>query len=66
MLAALAAIALQSLLIAALIVQRRQRRVAELAAHQQSMELAHTLRLSTVGEMTAAICTRSTSLWVRS
>jgi signal transduction histidine kinase len=55
MLAALAAIALQSLLIAALIVQRRQRRVAELAAHQQSMELAHTLRLSTVGEMTAAI-----------
>ena len=55
MLAALAAIALQSLLIAALIVQRRRRRVAELAAHQQSMELAHTLRLSTVGEMTAAI-----------
>ena len=42
MLAALLAIALQSLLIAALIVQRRRRRVAELAAHQQSMELAHT------------------------
>ena len=29
--------------------------MAELAAHQQTMELAHTLRLSTVGEMTAAI-----------
>lgn len=54
-LAALAAIALQSLLIAALIVQRRRRRAAEIASHQQSVELAHTLRLATIGEMTAAI-----------
>ena len=53
--AALAAIALQSLLIAALIVQRRQHRTAEIAARQHSVELAHSLRLATIGEMTAAI-----------
>ena len=52
---ALAAIMLQFLLIATLIVQRRRRRHAEFAAHQQSVELAHSLRLATIGEMTAAI-----------
>lgn len=54
-LAALAALAFQSLLIATLLVQRGRRRKAELAAHQQRLELAHALRLATVGEMTAAI-----------
>ncbi|MEO8303527.1 MAG: HAMP domain-containing sensor histidine kinase, partial [Betaproteobacteria bacterium] len=46
---------LQSLLIASLLVQRGRRRKAELAAQQQRVELAHALRLATVGEMTAAI-----------
>ncbi|MEO8739244.1 MAG: ATP-binding protein [Casimicrobiaceae bacterium] len=49
------AIFLQSLLIASLLVQRQRRRKAELAAQQQRVELAHALRLATVGEMTAAI-----------
>ncbi|MGH6622831.1 MAG: sensor histidine kinase, partial [Burkholderiaceae bacterium] len=53
--AALAAILLQSLLIATLVVQRKRRKQAELAAHQRSVELAHSLRLATIGEMTAAI-----------
>lgn len=52
---ALVAVALQSLLIAALFVQRRRRQRAERAELQQRLELAHSLRLATVGEMTAAI-----------
>jgi signal transduction histidine kinase len=52
---ALAAIAVQALLIATLIIQRKQRRQAEFVARQQRVELAHSLRLATVGEMTAAI-----------
>ena len=52
---ALAAIAAQALLIATLFIQHRRRRQAELAARQQRVELAHALRLATIGEMTAAI-----------
>ncbi len=52
---ALAAIAAQALLIATLFIQRKRRRQAELAARQQRVELAHSLRLATIGEMTAAI-----------
>ena len=52
---ALAAIAVQALLIAALLIQRKLRRQAVLASRQQRVELAHALRLATVGEMTAAI-----------
>ncbi len=52
---ALAAIAAQALLIATLFIQHRRRRQAELAARQQRVELAHTLRLATIGEMTAAV-----------
>src|SRR4029453_19005987 len=51
----LAAIAIQALLIATLIIQRNRRRKAEFAARQQRVELAHSLRLATIGEMTAAI-----------
>ena len=52
---ALAAFAAQALLIATLFIQRKRRRQAELAARQQRVELAHSLRLATIGEMTAAI-----------
>jgi len=52
---ALAAIAAQALLIATLFIQHRRRRQAELAARQQRVELAHALRLATIGEMTAAV-----------
>jgi signal transduction histidine kinase len=52
---ALLAIALQGVVIAALLVQRRLRRNAELAARQQLAELAHAARLATAGELTAAI-----------
>lgn len=52
---ALLAIALQAAIIAALLVQRRLRRNAELAARQQLAELAHAARRATAGELTAAI-----------
>jgi hypothetical protein len=52
---ALAALAVQALLIATLIIQRKRRRQAEHATRQQRVELAHSLRLATIGEMTAAI-----------
>ncbi len=51
----LLAIALQGVVIAALLVQRRLRRNAELAARQQFAELAHAARLATAGQLTAAI-----------
>ncbi|MEO8136437.1 MAG: ATP-binding protein [Betaproteobacteria bacterium] len=49
------ALVLQSLLIAALFIQRRRRRLAELVAQHQQLELAHAQRLAAVGEMTASI-----------
>jgi signal transduction histidine kinase len=51
----LLAIVLQGVVIAALLVQRRLRRNAELAARQQLAELAHAARLATAGQLTAAI-----------
>lgn len=48
-------IALQALLIGGLLTQRRRRRRAELAAQQHRIELTHAARLSTVGELSAAI-----------
>jgi signal transduction histidine kinase len=51
----LLAIVLQGVVIAALLVQRRLRRKAELAARQQLAELAHAARLATAGQLTAAI-----------
>jgi signal transduction histidine kinase len=52
---AMLAIALQAAVIAALLVQRRLRRNAELAARQQLAELAHAARMATAGQLTAAI-----------
>jgi signal transduction histidine kinase len=52
---ALLAILLQGVVIAALLVQRRLRHNAELAARQQLAELAHAARLATAGQLTAAI-----------
>jgi C4-dicarboxylate-specific signal transduction histidine kinase len=46
---------LETLLIAALILQRQRRKRAELSAEERRTELAHTLRVVTIGEMTAAI-----------
>jgi ABC-type uncharacterized transport system substrate-binding protein len=54
-LVALALVVLQSALIMTLLIERRQRRRAELHAHHQSVELAHASRLATVGEITASI-----------
>jgi len=54
-LGALAVIALQAGLIAALLVQRRRRQQAEHEIQQRRNELAHAARLATVGELTAAI-----------
>ncbi len=51
----LLAIVLQGAAIAVLLVQRRLRRNAEFAARQQFSELAHAARLSTAGQLTAAI-----------
>jgi signal transduction histidine kinase len=51
----LLAIVLQGVVIAVLLVQRRLRRKAELAARQQFAELAHAARLATAGQLTAAI-----------
>jgi signal transduction histidine kinase len=53
--AAATAIVLQSLLIAALILQRRQRRIAEVEVQHQRTELAHASRLATLGELSASI-----------
>ena len=53
--AAALAIVLQSLLIAALILQRRQRRIAEVEVQHQRTELAHASRLATLGELSASI-----------
>ena len=53
--AAALAIVLQSLLIAALILQRRQRRIAEIEVQQQRTELAQASRLATLGELSASI-----------
>ena len=51
----LAVIAAQALLIAMLIVQRRQRRIAEIEVQHQRTELAHASRLATLGELSASI-----------
>lgn len=51
----LAVIALQALLIAALVLQRRRRARAELALQENRVELAHAGRLATLGELTASI-----------
>jgi signal transduction histidine kinase len=51
----LAIIAAQALLIAMLIVQRRQRRIAEIEVQHQRTELAHASRLATLGELSASI-----------
>jgi signal transduction histidine kinase len=53
--AVLAVIVGQGLLIAALFFQRRRRRVAEGAVQAQRGELAHASRLAVAGELTAAI-----------
>jgi signal transduction histidine kinase len=45
----------QAVLIAMLLVQRRQRRRAELDAQRQRAELAHASRLATLGELSASI-----------
>ena len=52
---ALLVLILQSALIATLLIERRQRRRAELRAQRQGVELAHASRLATVGEITASI-----------
>jgi signal transduction histidine kinase len=46
---------LQSALIATLLIERRQRRHAELHAQRRGVELAHASRLAAVGEITASI-----------
>jgi signal transduction histidine kinase len=53
--AVFAVIVAQGLLIAALYIQHRRRRVAEEAVQQQRSELAHASRLAVAGELTAAI-----------
>ncbi|MCX5894091.1 MAG: ATP-binding protein [Deltaproteobacteria bacterium] len=45
----------QSLLIAALLIQRSRRRRAELEARQRRDELAHVSRVATVGELTSSL-----------
>jgi signal transduction histidine kinase len=54
-LAVAAALAVQTLLIAALLAQRRRRRQAEAEALHGRAELAHASRLAVVGELTASI-----------
>lgn len=51
----LALILLQSLLLAILLVERRRRRIAELAVDKHRFELAHASRLAVAGELTASI-----------
>jgi signal transduction histidine kinase len=53
--AAIAVIVLQAGMIAALLVERRRRRSAELAVQKQRSELAHASRLAVAGELTASI-----------
>ena len=48
-------IALQSALVASLLLERRRRRTAEIAVQQQHVALAHASRLAVAGELTAAI-----------
>ena len=50
-----AVILLQAGLIAALLLERRRRRTAELAVQKQRTELAHASRLAVAGELTASI-----------
>jgi len=50
-----AIIASQSLLIAALILQRRRRRLAEISTSAARAELTHAVRLASMGELTASI-----------
>lgn len=52
---ALLVLSVQTTLIVALVVQNRRRRRAELDAQRQRVELAHALRLTVVGELTASI-----------
>jgi signal transduction histidine kinase len=52
---ALLALALQSALMAALIIQRRRRRMAEQAVQMHRSEVAHASRLAVAGELTASI-----------
>jgi signal transduction histidine kinase len=52
---ALALIVAQAMLIAALLVQSRRRRIAEHAAQMHRSELAHASRLAIAGELTASI-----------
>jgi signal transduction histidine kinase len=54
-LAVMAALVAQAVLIVMLLVQRRQRRRAELEVQRQRAELAHASRLSTLGELSASI-----------
>jgi signal transduction histidine kinase len=51
----LAVIVAQALLISALLVQRRRRRVAEQAVQKHRQEVAHASRLAVAGELTASI-----------
>lgn len=53
--AAGALLVFQTVLIVALLIERRQRHRAERQAQQQGVELAHASRLATVGEITATI-----------
>lgn len=54
-LAAGAVVALQSLTIGGLLVQRRRRRQAEIESRQRSIELARAMRFAAMGELTASI-----------
>jgi signal transduction histidine kinase len=51
----LAIVILQSMLVAILLIERRRRRVAELAVDKHRFELAHASRLAVAGELTASI-----------
>jgi signal transduction histidine kinase len=52
---AIAVMLLQAALIAKLLIERRRRRLAELAVQKQRTELAHASRLGVAGELTASI-----------
>ncbi len=51
----LAIVILQSMLVAILLIERRRRRMAELAVDKHRFELAHASRLAVAGELTASI-----------
>jgi signal transduction histidine kinase len=53
--AAIAAIAIQALVISGLLIERRRRRTAELSVQRQRSELAHVSRLAIAGELTGSI-----------